>query len=365
MRLWTFAPMFTAVCAAAGMAVGAALADPAPRVSEPRVHENLAIYLVHGASLPGPVPLTLQEALAEGKVIVNETGNVNELTIENTGTSEVFIQAGDIVKGGKQDRVLTVSLVLPPSSGKLPIASYCVEQGRWTGRGKEDVARFNSANEAMPSRSALLAMTAPPAKPAEPRGDTTTGNLPSRTALMGRADDTGTRQRKVWNEVASTQEKLKSGLGAPVAAPQSESSLQLSLENEKLKVARAAYVKALQSAGEEGADVIGYVVAINGQVTSANIYPSNALFRKMWGKQLAAAVTEAIGEQPKAKGESKPAAPAVAAAQDFLTAAEKGKPEVRPTVAGMQHETRDSDKSLFNETKRADGRWAYRNYLAK
>ena len=49
------------------------------------------------------------------------------------------MQSGDIVKGGQQDRVLTVSLMLPPKSGRIPIASFCVEQGRWPARGKEDV----------------------------------------------------------------------------------------------------------------------------------------------------------------------------------------------------------------------------------
>ena len=122
------------------------------RISGPHVHENLAIYFVHGTSAGGPVPLTLQEALAKGSVQVIETGRVNELQIENTGGEEVFIQAGDIVKGGKQDRVLTVSFLLPPNSGRVPIASFCVEQGRWSARGKEDQAKFSSASEAMPSR---------------------------------------------------------------------------------------------------------------------------------------------------------------------------------------------------------------------
>ncbi|MFX8106536.1 hypothetical protein ABTK92_19565, partial [Acinetobacter baumannii] len=78
--------------------------------------------------------------------------------------------------------------------------------------------------------------------------------------------DTSTRQSKVWSEVARTQDKLRSGLGGePVAAAQSATSLQLSLENEKLKGAREGYIKALQAAGETGEDIVGYVVAINGE----------------------------------------------------------------------------------------------------
>ena len=75
------------------------------RVSGPIVHENLAVYLLHGSAADKAVPVTLQEALAKGSVRVDETGSVNELTVENLGSEEVFVQAGDIVKGGRQDRV--------------------------------------------------------------------------------------------------------------------------------------------------------------------------------------------------------------------------------------------------------------------
>src|SRR4029079_15793132 len=122
----------------------------------------LAVYFVHGVSAGGAIPLTLQEALAKGSVQVVETGQVNELQIENTSSEEVFIQAGDIVKGGKQDRVLTVSFVLRPKSGRLPIASFCVEQGRWSARGGEKLDQFSSAKESMPARIGLLAMASPP-----------------------------------------------------------------------------------------------------------------------------------------------------------------------------------------------------------
>ncbi len=148
MRLYSMLPTAAAMFAAAAV-VGSASASAATetRISGPHIHDNLAVYFVHGRSADGPTPLTLAEALAKGSVNVIETGSVNELKIENTGTDEVFIQSGDIVKGGKQDRVLTVSLLLPAKSGKVPIASFCVEQGRWTSRGKEDVGKFSSAVE--------------------------------------------------------------------------------------------------------------------------------------------------------------------------------------------------------------------------
>ena len=168
---WSFvlsvATMF-AVPLAAG--VTTAHAAPASSVLDPVTHENLSVYFVRGHTATGPVPLTLQEAILKGSVNVHETGQVNELIIENTGTDDVFVQAGDIVKGGKQDRVLTVSLLIPSGAGKIPIGAYCVEQGRWSPRGVEDAKRFSSSEKSVPSREAKLAMLAP-AKPARPRTD--------------------------------------------------------------------------------------------------------------------------------------------------------------------------------------------------
>jgi len=254
-----------------------------------------------------------------------------------------------------------VSFLLPANSGRLPIASYCVEQGRWSARGTEEEKRFSSAGEAMPSRSALLAIAAPP-PPREPTQPLTGVNQSQR--VTREADEVAGKQRQVWDSVAATQRKLSQGLNAPVASPQSASSLQLALENEKLKEARTAFTSALQAAGEKEADVIGYVVAINGRMSSANLYPSNALFRKMWAKQLAAAVTEAIGEAGGPAPAATPA-PAPAAATEFLAEAEKGKTYERPVAAGTLQEVRDADKFLYNEARAADGQWIHRNYLAK
>jgi hypothetical protein len=205
-------------------------------------------------------------------------------------------------------------------------------------------------------------MAAPSLPAGEPRpaAGATTG---SAARVTREPDEVGAKQRKVWESVASTQSKLSGGLNAAVASPQSASSLQLSLENEKLKEARGGYMKALKPTGETEADVVGYVVAINGRIAAANVYPSNGLFRKMWEKQLAAMVTEAIGERA-ASAAPKPA-PAPADASRFLADAEKGKSSERHLAAGVRQETRDAAAALYSESRGADGKWIHRSYLAK
>ena len=385
---------FSRLCEAAfvtavGLSVTSAIAsDPTMpyRISGPHVHDNLAVYLVHGTSAPGTVPLTLQEAIAKDAVRVIETGSVNQLEIENTGKEDVFVQAGDIVKGGKQDRVLTVSLLLVPGSGKVGIGAFCVEQGRWAARGAENVNRFASADSALPSREVKLAM-AKPAAPAEPAATAgplqqQSGNAAIQRQQTAGVSDTSDRQREIWDKVKKTQDKLSGNLGASVAAPQSRSSLQLSLESEQLKQAQKTYVAALQSVAGKEADVIGLVIAVNGKLSSADTYPSNGLFLKMWAKQLNASVTEAITEKsggektgrkpdaPTTGGTSPsatetPAIPDLDAVQAFLTAAEQGKASQRLVGGRMKLETRDAEKSLLVEAATPAGGFVHRNYLAK
>lgn len=336
-----------------------AQAEEAPRISGPFTHQNLSVYFVHGKSAPGPVPLTLQEALDKGAVEVIETGSVNELQIRNKGDTEIFIQSGDIVKGGRQDRVVTVSFLLPAKSGKVPLASFCVEQGRWSARGTENSVRFSSSAESMPSREAKLAMKAPLAAAAAPL-EVSKSNAQRQSADAG--DETGERQRKVWEEIVKTQSKLSGGLQQPVNSAVSDTSLQLSLENEKLQASRGDYVKALESHGTSGDDIIGYVFAVNGHINSADLYPSNALFRKMWSKLLAASVTEAIGESTSAAAAEPPAAAAVT---EFLANAETGKQSSQEIAGLARQEVRDADKSLFVGVRSKKGEWVHRNYLVK
>jgi hypothetical protein len=349
-RQWKMILIFISFCVRLGSIAPAYAEDGNPnRVSDPVTFKNLAIYFVHGASRAGPVPLTLQEALAKKVVTVRETGQVNELNVENTGDEAVFIQSGDIVKGGQQDRVLSVSLLLPPHSGAMPIDSFCVEAGRWSARGAEDSRTFSSSASAVPSRSAKLEMAGAVA----PKPEGTTARL-------------GSPQHEIWKSVSEVQGKLTRSLGAQVAAPSSRSSLQLSLENGQLADEQAAYVAALQGKGEEGDDIIGYVFAVNGKVNSADIYPSNGLFRKMWPKLLRAAATEAIGERD-AKADPAPAPP-VADVDRFMADAAKAKVVEKDTKEKTKIGVRESAGVVSLESRPATApaaAWVHRNYIAK
>ena len=324
-----------------------AIAGAGAQVSGPVAHDNLAVYFVHGSAAQDAVPMSLEEALAKGRIKVSENGSVNELTVENVGNDEVFVQAGDIVKGGRQDRVLSVDLLLPPHSGRVLIAAFCVEAGRWSARGQEDPTQFSTSTAAMPSHEAKLAMhryiAGSPAM-----------------SLLGRVDPAA-RQEEIWAKVRETQEQLSRSVGAPVAPAASPSSLQLSLENAKLRETQVAYFDALRSAGESADDIVGYVFAINGKIIGGDVYASSVLFRKMWRKLLIANITEAISEKNGASASP----PSLDDVQAFLTVADSAPRSERKLNTGVRLATRDGNNYVSMEIKRANGAWVHRNYLAR
>lgn len=326
-------------------AASAAPGDAQARISGPVTHENLAIYFIHGPSKAGPAPLTLDEAMRAGSVVVRETSNVNSLEIENLGDKPVFVQSGDIVKGGKQDRTLTVSMMLPPKSGAIPIASFCVEHGRWSPRAHENAMEFAAAPALVPSHDMKIAMQEPPKPP------------PAGSPYYS---DTAVRQQQVWAGVATTQDRLSKSTGTNVRAPTSASSLQLALENEKLAARRDAYVGALKAAAADS-NIVGFVFAINGKIDSGDVYMSHALFEKMWPKLLEASAIEAIG---KLHDEKQAKAPAEQDVRDFLAKADAGKATVKLLDFGMRRVLHDADSGYLIEAA-VDQGWVHRSYLAK
>jgi len=383
MQLRLAAPIAFAAASLGMATIATAAPEPAIKITAPQTHENLTIFLVRGRSAEGPIPATLEEALAKGTVVVHETGNVRELKIENTGGEPVFIQFGDLVKGGQQDRVLTTSLLIPPRSGKIAIGAYCVEQGRWNSRGLEDATKFSESNAQLFSRKAKVAIARAPVAGSEPRPTLPAERRSWRDGLSAeplinqvrpeaqpsapdaqrilqeRRTRSPSGQGEVWESVSSAQNLLAARLAAPVASDKSKTSLQLTLENERLKKAQETFVAALEPKATDD-DVVGVVIAINGRVASADIYPSNGLFRKMWPKLVRAAATEALANP--ANEASQP--PAIADAEKFLAAAESSEARTRALADIAQHETRESADVLQVEARTAEGRWIHRNFLA-
>lgn len=294
--------------------------SPAYRISAPYSHKNLTIYLIHGKNETSKTNiLTLQEAMERQVLRVYETSDVNELAVENISKQfDVFVQSGDIVKGGKQDRVLSISIIIPARSGRIPIEAFCVESGRWEKRKNENAGQFSSSNDRIVSKELKLAAN-------------------------------GSRsQQEVWASVSEAQENLSKKVGGSVAAAESRSSLQLSLENQKVVTNVDEYVRNLANLIDGKSDVIGYAFAVNGEINSADVYVSNALFKKVWLKMLKAAAVEAVAEQ---NGRIVKAAAKPEAVNAFLIAAGTGPADERAATGSATIITRDKKDSAVYEAR--------------
>ena len=356
-------PLRAAVLAAGVIATGwaapasAGTSDEGYRLTGPYTHDNLAIYLIHRrGGEDGPVPLTLGEAMGRGLVRVVETGDVEELVIRNLGDHEVFIQGGDIVKGGKQDRVLTVSMIVPPHSGDIPVGAFCVEAGRWSGRGEEDVTEFSASTARVPSKAARIAL----AKRVQREIVLEAGGVASQPGRRQTAAG-GSLQGQVWESVREVQASLGQAMSADVSDERSSSSLQLSLENKTLASVLEAYEAALGGLLEEHPDAVGHVFAVNGRINSGDEFGSAGLFRKLWPRQLKAAATEAIGEAV-APVRDRATLAEVAAFMDEVRAA---KSVGRSMPGRMSLETRETETALYTEMRRRNGPWVHRSFIAR
>jgi ARG/rhodanese/phosphatase superfamily protein len=320
-RIWLGA----CLCAVVFMLLGPAVvsgAETSPTVaragkyviSGPFVHKNLAVFLVLGEDrIKGKTFITLDDALKRKLVVVHETGNVQQLSVENKSPNvHIYIQSGVIVKGGKQDRTIRYDMVLPPKSGKMPIASFCVESGRWSKRGGESSKAFSSAKSNLATKELKIA-----------------------SKLKG-------SQQAVWASVAKAQGDLSANLKQSVQSGKSATSLQLTLENKKLGSMAKEYTTSLAKAFAGRKKVIGYAFAINGKINGVDVYGSQKLFAMLRPDLLKAAAVEAIASLDKDK--KKPAPSAGDVKNAFLEAA-KGK-KTEKNLAGKA-------KLIIKETKKS------------
>ena len=320
MKYQAFTRVFTLLLLALA-AVGTVVAQSTGyRISVPYSHKNLTIFLIHGKdqNVKGNI-MTLQEAMERKLFVVYETSNVNELEVENLSKEQdVFIQSGDIVKGGKQDRVLAVSIIIPARSGRVKIEAFCVESGRWQKRGNEEAGKFTSSNDRIVTRDLKIAANA------------------SRS------------QQEVWAKVSEAQAQLGRNVGGSVADGASSSSLQLSLEDKKVVANIDEYVRALSSIANSKSDVIGYAFAINGKINSADIYVSNALFKKVWTKNLKATAIEAVAES---RGVRLAAPVKAEAVKGFMDDSDRARAKEKTVSSGARLITREDKDNVMVEAR--------------
>jgi hypothetical protein len=313
--------------------------------SGPFTHANLSVFLVHkpGVARDPANYLTLEEAFAAKTLLViekGEGGQVNSLEVENSGNQPIYLQAGDTVKGGKQDRTIAIDFVLQPGSGKQAVDAFCVEPGRWHARAGVPADGTRYAN-------VFGAAQAPVA-----------------TKEQKLAVKLDRDQSKVWEEGRKVNkdlaEKSAGGRSAGVPSVQLDSYV-LTAEAPNVLLKTSEYTETLLKIVDGKEDVVGMAFAINGEPSTVEIYGGPALFRKLWPKLLKGASLEALSK----KSDQAPARQASADdVKILMTQASDGATSTRDLAQDVQLETVDAKRTAIFET-RVKGEFLHRQVLTK
>ena len=299
-------------------AAGAEIND-SYRVLAPIESGNLLLFPVvraNGKSAPGTPFLTLDEGFKNGTVEVTEAGKVrglvrhrdngpaiwaerpgdqvNTLVLVNNSKQPLLLLAGEIVTGGKQDRVIAKDRIVPPGSDPIDLSVFCIEPGRWV----ESSAVFGASSKA-PVGSFMVQPTV------------------RQQAMVAK------NQQQVWDSVhgsiaAVNAAPLPSGGPMLAAPPPSTTSYAKAMQSEEFKAkvddAAAPLMKSreeiMAQLRKEGA--VGVVVAVRGEIVWADLFSSTDLLSRYWTKLVRSYAAESLNP-----GETHPA-PTVADAQRFL-----------------------------------------------
>jgi len=275
--------------------------------------------------------LTLDEAMDTKKVQIKEAPNedVNNLVLVNRSDRPLFVLAGEVILGGKQDRIIGANTVIPAKTTQT-VPVFCVEHGRWDNSGKT----FKSAKALAHGR------------------------------LRGKASFE--EQGAVWNEVASKNALRKTTNNTDTYRHVAQQQNNGTLKGWERDV-HAALAK-LPAA--DRAKMIGYVVALNGKVATVDMFQSPALLKKLEAKLLKSYVTEAI-DIAAAKDVKPPTAVEV---KEFIADVEKAAEErayetkASSTMTKKGHRAAKAKvmlKSADEAAPAADAPAVYQNYQAK
>jgi len=231
------------------------------RITGPYTHDNLDVFLLHAREQDRRSFITLEEGLKHGVVRVTEKTEeqVNELQIDNSGDDYLFLQEGDRVQGGKQDRTIYASFVVPPHSGPMPLPAFCVERSRWTAGVQ--------GNQFVNTKSSALA-------PKDVR----------------RAAKVQKDQAQVWQEVQNQKELA----ALKALAGNTNSSLNETLDAPRVQDRVAPFAAALNQIAEQHPDALGVAIAINGAVEEVNVYPNHRLFGQQFPRLLQSYALQAV-----------------------------------------------------------------------
>jgi ARG and Rhodanese-Phosphatase-superfamily-associated Protein domain len=299
---------------------------------------NLTIFpVVSGKSYDTAEFLTLDQGLRSGDVIITEAGQarglvrqrrsappimhpmggpeVNRLVLVNNSKRPLLLLAGEIVTGGKQDRVIGKDRIIPAESDPVDLSVFCIEPGRWV----EANGKYNFGGSGVGGGAGGGVFASPAVR---------------ESAMAAR------NQQQVWDNVDKSKQVM-STIIAPSASLEvnSTSSYARVMDNKQVQEKVDAVAEPLERDYESvihqlrDKNAVGVVVAVNGEIVWADIFASTQLLQEYWPKLARSYATEAVVTRAKA---------AQASSKD----AQKFLDDLQGT-----HETADTEPGVYRETE--------------
>jgi hypothetical protein len=222
----------------------------------PIQYRQLAVFpVVHRSTVPSTQYLTLTEGVKQKLVMVTEQGQggtVNRVQVANKSDKPLLLLGGEIILGGQQDRIMGKDTVIPAHENMV-VEVFCVEHGRWNGQ-----REFSAGNAMADAKIRVRAKYK-------------------------------SNQQEVWAEVAKKNAALKADPSTGTYR-----NLAVGAEGEKAKKPYRDFLTAELAKLKDGKNVVGLVSAINGRVTSVDIFASPSLFAAYKDKLVDSIVMSAV-----------------------------------------------------------------------
>jgi hypothetical protein len=206
-------------------------------------YKNLRIIPIrpkHGFGNGAPHVISLSQAVKQGIATISERGsasteNVHYLRINNHSDQTIYISSGEVVSGGRQDRIIAQDTLLAPNGRDQYISAMCVEELRWSDKER----KFSYQGFANPSLRKVL--------------------------------DESKNQVLIWREIAKQLDdnKIPNKSGAYLSRVADKKMMQLN--DEYYNFFKAKFKSA-------DSTIVGFVCMSGDKVIGSDIYASSGLF---------------------------------------------------------------------------------------
>ena len=297
---------------------------------------------VNGKTPPTNQFLTLDEGLKNGEVEVTEAGRVrglvrsrggataayrgdqvNTLVLVNSSKRPLLLLAGEIVTGGKQDRVIAKDRIVPAGGDPIDLSVFCIEHGRWTESSEKFGATAKTSTGSFMVQPAVR-QEAMVAKDQQQVWNSVNGAI----STMATAAAPPTGGPAIRGPVSATVQVQPdsiavhgSNLGSPLPMTSYAKAMQTQAVSAKVDEAVAGLVQsreqALASLRQEHA--VGVVVALHGVVIWADIFSDTELLTRYWMKLVRSYAAEGLAPAKERE------AATIADAQQFLDGSSHGR----------------------------------------